>query len=150
MSSELLLQARTRYARRAWGDAHAGYTAVAAETALGLDDLECYAIVSHLIGRNDESRDILAQGYREAVRAGASAHAARFAFWLGHGLMFEGRTSESSGWFARARQLIADQESECPEHGYLLIPQGVEQLEAGRWETAGRVLFGLDPASPLV
>jgi DNA-binding CsgD family transcriptional regulator len=131
MSVEVLLQARDCYARRAWGDAYAGYTAAADETALELDDLECHAIVAHLLGREDESREILARGYREALRTGASARAARFAFWSGHGLMFDGRMSEASGWFARARQLLADEERECPEHGYLLIPHGVEQLGAG-------------------
>jgi DNA-binding CsgD family transcriptional regulator len=137
MSAAQLLQARTCYAHRAWGDAYASYTTAAADAALGLDDLECFAVVTHMLGRNEESRDLLAQGYREALRTGASVSAARFAFWLGHGLMFDGRMSEASGWFARARQLLADQERECPEHGYLLIGQGVEQLMAGDSDAAG-------------
>jgi DNA-binding CsgD family transcriptional regulator len=131
MRSARVLQARDCYARSAWGEAYSSYTAAAVEAALELDDLECHAIVAHLIGRSDESRDILAQGYREALRSGAGARAARFAFWLGHGLLFDGREGEASGWFARARQLLASQEAECPEHGYLLIPHGIEQLEAG-------------------
>jgi DNA-binding CsgD family transcriptional regulator len=136
MISEVLRQARDCYARRAWGDAYSSYATAASAAALELDDLECYAIAAHLIGRKDESRDILAQGYREALRTGGSARAARFAFWMGHSLTFEDRMSEASGWFARARQLLADQERECPEHGYLLIPQGVEQLEAGDSDAA--------------
>jgi DNA-binding CsgD family transcriptional regulator len=131
MSSEALLQARDCYARRAWGDAYVSYTTAAAEAALDLDDLECHAVVAHLTGRGEESREILARGYRQALRTGESVRAARFAFWLGHGLMFDGRMSEASGWFARARQLLADQERECAEHGYLLVPQGIEQLGGG-------------------
>ena len=86
MRSDVLLQARDCYARKAWGEAYAGYSTAAAEGGLELDDLECHATVAHLIGRNDESRDILARGYREALRTGQSARAARFAFWLGLGL----------------------------------------------------------------
>jgi DNA-binding CsgD family transcriptional regulator len=92
--------------------------------------------VAHLLGRNEESRAILAQGYRAAIRAGEKAHAARFAFWSGHGLFFEDRLSEASGWFTRARQLLADLERECPEHGYLMIPEGVEQIIAGATDAA--------------
>jgi hypothetical protein len=49
---------------------------------------------------------------------------------------FDGRMSEASGWFTRARQLLADQDRECPEHGYLLIPRGLEQLWDGDSEAA--------------
>jgi DNA-binding CsgD family transcriptional regulator len=138
MSAEVLLQARDCYARRAWGDAYASYARAAVETTLDLDDLECHAIAAHLTGRDEESRNIFALGYREALRAGESTRAARFAFWLGYDLMFDGRMSEASGWFARARQLLADQERECAEHGYLLLPHGVEQLEAGESDAASR------------
>jgi DNA-binding CsgD family transcriptional regulator len=55
---------------------------------------------------------------------------------MGHGLIFDGRMSEASGWFTRARQLLASVERECPEHGYLLIPQGVEQIFSGAIEEA--------------
>lgn len=130
MSVDVLLQARDCYARRAWSDAYSCYATAAVEAELELDDLECHAIVAHLTGRNDAGREILAQGYREALRTGCSDRAARFAFWPAHGLMFDGRMSEASGRLARARQLLADQ-GERAEHGYLLIPQGVEQIEAG-------------------
>jgi DNA-binding CsgD family transcriptional regulator len=50
--------------------------------------------------------------------------------------MFDGRMSEASGWFARARQLLANLERDCPERGYLLIPQGIEQLDAGEGAAA--------------
>src|SRR3954467_2584583 len=108
MTSAALLQAREGYARRAGGEAYPGYSAATPDGILELDDLECHATAAHLIGRNDESFDILSAGYREALRTGAGTRAARFAFWLGHGMIFEGRMSEASGWFTRARQLLAD------------------------------------------
>jgi DNA-binding CsgD family transcriptional regulator/tetratricopeptide (TPR) repeat protein len=136
VSSAALLQARDCYARRAWGDAYTHYSTAAAEASLEIDDLDRHAVAAHLIGRNDESEKILAQGYRESLRIGEPTRAARFAFWLGHGLMFEGRTSESSGWFTRARQLFADLAGEQLEHGYLLIPDGLEQMFGGNSEAA--------------
>lgn len=136
MSDEALHAARNNYAQRAWREAYAGYQAAAATVALDLDDLERFAIVAHLLGRNEERLDLLAQGYREALRTDKRTRAARFAFWAGHPLVVEGRVSEASGWFTRARQLLANQDRECVEHGYLLIPQGVEQLFAGDSEAA--------------
>jgi DNA-binding CsgD family transcriptional regulator len=131
VSADVLRQARESYARRAWGDAYAGYQAATADADFELDDLECFAIAAHLLGRSEERLEILARGYREALRVGNHTRAARFAFWAGHPLTVAGRVSEASGWFTRARQLLADQDRECAEHGYLLIPQGVEQLFAG-------------------
>ncbi len=136
MSAEVLLRARACYARRAWGEAYASYTSAAADAALDLDDLESHATAAHLLGHDDESRDLLARGYRAALRTGASAHATRFAFWLGHRLLFDGRLSESSVWFTRARQLLAELDRECAEHGYLLVQNGVERLMAGDSEAA--------------
>ena len=40
MTSDVLLQARDCYARKAWGDAYASYTVAAAQATLDLDDLE--------------------------------------------------------------------------------------------------------------
>src|SRR5262249_31641909 len=128
MTSDVLLQARDCYARKAWGAAHASYTTAAAAAALDLDDLERFASVAHLLGREEESRDILAQGYRESLRTGVSARAARFAFWVGHSLIFESRMGEASGWITRARQLLAGLDGECAEHGYLVFWSGLEQI----------------------
>ncbi len=136
MDTETLLEARECYARRRWRGAYAHYQTAAAEVALDLDDLEQFAIVAHLLGREEESREILSRGYRDAVRSGLHVRAARFAFWVAHGLMFESRTGEASGWIARARQLMAGQDRDCAEHGYLLMWSGLEQLQAGEFATA--------------
>jgi DNA-binding CsgD family transcriptional regulator len=139
MSAETLLRARDFYARRSWNDAYAGYRAAATETVLDFDDLEHFATAAYLRGEIDTCLDVLAQGYREALRAGNAVRAARFGFWLGHRLMFEGRSSESSGWFARARQLLADLDGEHAIQGLLLIPRGLEHLMAGESEQAERI-----------
>lgn len=136
VETDTLLHARAAYECGAWGEAYAGYQAIAADSALALDDLERFATAAYLRGENDAYRDILAQGYREAVRSGEALRAARFAFWLAHRLTFAGRPSEASGWFTRARQLLADRDSDCVEHGYLLVWTGIEQAFAGDHEQA--------------
>ena len=142
MTSSALLQARDYYAQRTWGEAYAHYAKAAMEAALQIDDLERHAIAAHLIGRNDEGHDILSAGYREAIRTGESVWAARFAFWLGHDLMFEDRMSEASGWFTRARQLLASIERECPEHGYLSYSAGGGAAFRRRHRGGGRDVRG--------
>ncbi|HZQ36682.1 MAG TPA: LuxR C-terminal-related transcriptional regulator, partial [Dehalococcoidia bacterium] len=101
-----------------------------------LDDLEQFAIVAHLLGRDEESRDLLSRGYPDAIRTGRNVRAARFAFWVAHGLIFESRMSEASGWIARAQQLMAGQDREHVEHGYLRMWSGIEQLQDGEFATA--------------
>src|SRR5579883_137824 len=136
MSANRLVEARECYARRRWREAYAHYQTAAAEVALDLDDMEQFAIVAHLLGREEGSRELLSRGYRDAIRAGLHGRAARFAFWVAHSLMFESRTGEASGWIARARQLVAGQDRDCVEQGYLLMWSGLEQLQAGEFATA--------------
>jgi DNA-binding CsgD family transcriptional regulator len=104
---------------------------VGGETPLTLDDLERHATAAHLVGDEAEHRDVLAQGYREALRREDVTRAARFAFWLGHAMIFTGEDAQANGWFARARSLLAQRGADCVEWGYLLIPTGVEQLGRG-------------------
>jgi DNA-binding CsgD family transcriptional regulator len=49
---------------------------------------------------------------------------------MGHGLIFEGRPAEASGWITRARQLLAGPDIDCPEQGYVMVIDGVLQIEA--------------------
>jgi DNA-binding CsgD family transcriptional regulator len=139
MSADSIGRAREAFERRAWDEAYASYSAATDRSKLDLDDFERQAVAAHLIGRNDSSRDALAEGYREAVRVGDRRRAASFAFWIGHGLLFAGGMSEMAGWLARARQLLAGEGTECVERGYLLVPEGVMALGDGRPEEALRL-----------
>src|SRR5688572_7563980 len=102
MGSDSVVRAGEAFAGRAWEEAYAGFSAELDRTELQLDDLERQAIAAHLTGRNEISREALAEGYREAMRVGETARGARFAFWLSHALLFEGSQSEATGWLARA------------------------------------------------
>lgn len=123
--------AREAFGRQAWGAARSAYASASADTALSLDDLEQYGIAAHLTGEEAECREALARGYREALRLEAVTRAVRFAFFLGHSMIFTGEMGQANGWFARARSLLSERGADCVEWGYLLVPAGVEQIAAG-------------------
>jgi DNA-binding CsgD family transcriptional regulator/tetratricopeptide (TPR) repeat protein len=131
MVGETLDEAREAFRRQAWRAARSAYAAAGDQAPLTLDDIERLAVAAHLIGEEAESREALARGYRESLERKDVARAVRFAFWLGHGMLFTGELAQANGWFARARGLLAERGVDCVERGYLLIPTGVEQLVAG-------------------
>ncbi len=133
-----LERARASCEARAWRDAYDAYASASEIEALGVDDLERYATAARLLGDVPATERILTRGYRRALED-RDVRAARFAFFLGHELMYKGRVSEGSGWFARGRQLVAGMAETCPEVGFLLIPDGVQLLEAGKNEEAQAV-----------
>jgi hypothetical protein len=125
LEEEQLDTARAEYGRRAWSAARSAYAA-AGEPSLTLDDIERYAIASHLVGHEAEFRELYARGHRQALQLDDVTRAVRFAFWLGYSLFFTGEAGQASGWFARARSLLDERGADCVEWGYLLIPRGVE------------------------
>jgi DNA-binding NarL/FixJ family response regulator len=130
MPATTLDRARSAFGRKEWKEAAEAFAAAAGEAPPELDDIECHAVAALLTGANRESYDLLALGYREALRRGAAIRAARFAFWVGHALLFDGAMSESLGWMARARQLLASTDVDCPERGYVLIPEAVMIIDS--------------------
>ncbi len=136
MADGVLEAAREAYARRAWRAAREAYGALAEQGPLSLDDIERHAIAAHLVGEEQESRDALARGYRRALDLDDVTRAARFAFYLGHSMIFTGEMAQANGWFTRARGLLAGRGVDCVEWGYLLVPTGVEQMAAGDFEAA--------------
>jgi len=131
-------EARAAFGRQAWSAVRSAYATLTGEAALTLDDIERYAIAAHLVGEEAESRDALARGYRASVERDDVTRAARFAFWLGHGMMFTGEMAQAQGWFGRARSLLSERGADCVEWGYLLIPTGLEQLDGGDAAAASR------------
>ena len=51
------------------------------------------------------------------------------AFWLGFGLMDQGRAGRGAGWMARADELLGD--LDCAERGLLMTPAALGLLETG-------------------
>ena len=64
---------------------------------------------------------------------GKAPHAARCAFWIGHSLLFRGRGARAQGWFSVGHRLLEGHD--CVEVGYLLIPEWLQQMGSGDWET---------------
>jgi len=131
-----LAAARGAFERRAWSEACAAYVSASREAALPLDDIERFATAAHLVGHEEQSRDALADGYRESLRRDDVTRAARFAFALGHSLLFDGEMAQVGGWWARARSLLAGRGVDCVEWGYLMVGDGVRQLDAGELAAA--------------
>lgn len=127
---------RSAFARQAWGEAFAHFSAADRETPLDPWDLERLATAAFLVGREVESADIWARAHHEFLKGGNAIRAARCAFWAGFELMDRGETARASGWFARARRLLDDYGRECAEQGYLLLPVAMEQVAERKVQAA--------------
>jgi DNA-binding CsgD family transcriptional regulator len=124
-----LEQARAAFGRRAWGEARSAFAVVSHE-GMSFEDLERYAIAAHLVGLEAESREILARGHREAIARDDVTRAVRFAFWLGHSMIFTGEMAQASGWWARARTLLQQRGVDCAEWGLVLFTEALQQFFA--------------------
>jgi DNA-binding CsgD family transcriptional regulator len=131
-----LERGREHYRRRAWSAAREALSRAAEAGDLGGEDLERLALSSYLIGRDEDYLEALRRAYRAYLAQGAGRRAARAAFWLGLRLLFKGAAGHASGWFGRARRLVARGRRDCVERGYLLIPVAQSQIEAGALDEA--------------
>ena len=131
-----LEEAHEAFGQRAWRQARSAFAAVS-WGALSLDGFERYAIAAHLVGDDAESRELLARGHRRALARDDVTRAVRFAFWLGHSMIFTGQLAQANGWWERARSLLTNRGVDCaPPLGW-----------AGRW--AGAALVWLEVTTRL-
>ncbi len=98
-----------------------------------VDEWSRLAALAYLT-RPDGWDDWSARAVDACVAAGAAPAAARCAFWLGFGLMDEGRAGRGAGWMARAEELLGD--VDCAELGLLMVPVALGLLETGDAATA--------------
>jgi len=138
-----LAAARRSHHAQAWADACAAYAAADRLAPLEIDDLEAYAESAHLLGRGEEAATALERAYLTRAEAGQVGPAVRCAFWLAEVMLMRGEPAHAGGWLARAARL-AETAPDCPERGYLLLPEADRQLAAGdcaaAYETAARAL----------
>jgi DNA-binding CsgD family transcriptional regulator len=135
-SVNALERGRQAFERRSWSEAYTQLSAAAVDDAFALDDLEHLALAAELVGRHDESSELLARAHQEALRAADLPRAARDAFWLGFGLMARGEFARGGGWIARAAGLIEEAGLDCVEQGYVLLPSALHSMEEGSPESA--------------
>lgn len=101
------------------------------ENSLTTEELHQLALAAYLIGKDEESMDILARTHHQFLEDKKIKEAVRCAFWIGMLLMFQGERARASGWFSRAQRLVEEQKYKGPENGLLLIPMALGLLSAG-------------------
>jgi DNA-binding NarL/FixJ family response regulator len=133
--ANLLERGRRSYAARAWDDAYVALAESDRVSPLAAADLELMATSASMIGREDEWMVILERAHHAHLETGETLRAVRCAFWIGVRFARAGEVGHASGWLARAQRLL-DEEQECVEQGYLLLPVVFQHEARGDLETA--------------
>lgn len=111
--------ARDAFERRAWAEAHQGFSSADERGSLGVDDVERLAASAYLIGRSEEAYEAWGRAYGEWCRAGDRGRAGRCGFWIGFGLVNAGELARCGGWIDRTQRMLDDASLTCVERGYL-------------------------------
>lgn len=123
-----LQSARSAYDRGAWRVAYEELAAIAAESPLPPEDLERRAVAAEMIGRPEETGELLARAHQEYLSLGRAEDGARCAFWLGFRLLMSGEPARGSGWLARCRRVLDEAGGDSVVRGYLLVPQAIRTI----------------------
>jgi DNA-binding NarL/FixJ family response regulator len=122
---------RAAYDRHAWADARELLLAADRDAFLRVEDLERLAIASYLVGEYAESAGISRRAYRDSIDAGDPARAVRSAFWVAVEHLGRGEMAPAAGWLAKARRIVAENEGEGVESGYLLVAAAAQSMAIG-------------------
>ena len=126
----LLQQGRQAYERSAWAAAYESLARADEDEPLAAEDLVRLAISAYMLGREDEQLQILERASQRHAEDGECRPAARCAFWIGMQLALRGEMGPATGWLGRAQRLLQD-EGECAEQGYLLMPVAMQHEAQG-------------------
>jgi DNA-binding CsgD family transcriptional regulator len=129
------------FQNRSWKEAYALFSAGENQTSLEPQYLEKLAIAAYLIGKDKESTETWTRAHQEFLNQNNKEQSARCAFWLGMQLLNKGDRARGGGWIARARRLIDDPRSDCPEQGFLLLPEALQLLSQGKGKEAYAKFF---------
>src|SRR5690606_38065424 len=135
-TQEILLAAREAQRRGAWDESYEAFAQADLEVPLGVNDLEAWATSAFLLGRQDAYEGLLDRAHQRYLDRGDLPRAALSAFWLALSLAGVGATSQASGWFARAKRLLASVEERTVAHGYLELAQALAAVGQGRLDDA--------------
>ena len=130
-----LTQGREAYARRAWLEAYESLSAAERHAALEAPDAELLAICAFMLGRDDESIAWLERAHRRHLESADNLRAVHCAVWIGLNLASRGQIGPATGWLGRAQRLL-ENEGECAERGYLLLPAMFQHEAAGDFASA--------------
>jgi class 3 adenylate cyclase/exonuclease VII small subunit len=123
---DALQSARLAAGRHAWRDAYDDYTRVDKEE-LTPGDLERFGEAAWWSGRLEEAINLREKAYAAYSAAGEKLNAARLALTLSWDYSGRASFAVSNGWFANAQRLLSSVE-EAPEHGFLVLSEGVFAL----------------------
>jgi pentatricopeptide repeat protein len=137
--ADLLARGRDAFERQAWGDAFAHLSAADRDMALQADDVERLAMAAWLLGRDEDSAELLSRAHKMFLDQGNVARACRCAVWLAIGLGQRGEHARSGGWIARADRLLVNADIDCVERGYLILLRAYRALTEGDNATAVRL-----------
>src|SRR5688572_7862570 len=126
-----LRRGRESFARREWSDAYTGLRNADAAEPLLADDLEIYATSAYLTGRMVESADLWTRAHSAHLASGNVPRAARCAIRLGVDLLNAGERVRGAGWVERAKRLLDEEQQDCVEQGYVLLPEAVRRIMEG-------------------
>ena len=134
---QTLDRGRKSLQNQAWRAAFDQLSAADRDVPLEPVDLEQLSQAAHLIGEQNASVDLLARAHHGFLTRGETRRAARSAFWLGFISLVSGEPAQASGWLSRAERLLDDQ-PDCVEKGYLLLPAGYRAVHGGDARVAYR------------
>jgi ATP/maltotriose-dependent transcriptional regulator MalT len=127
---------RNSYARRAWTEAYESLSRADRGQPLGAGDLELLATSAYMLGLNEDYLRALERAHHAQLEAGQPLRAVRCAFWLGVNHALRGEMGAATGWFGRAQRLIEQEQGDCVEQGYLLLPVVLRHVAMGEWEAS--------------
>jgi ATP/maltotriose-dependent transcriptional regulator MalT len=135
----MLERGRRAYEERAWGTAYEALSAADEEGVLAAEDLEALAVAAYMHGRIDEFLATIERAHHAYVAAGETRSAVLAAVHLGVTVAMQGDVAQAGGWFARAQRLVENEEEDCPERGYLLLPVALRHEAAGDYALVAEV-----------
>lgn len=124
------------FSNRRWADAFDSFALADSEVPMLPGHLEQWGIAAHMLGRAQDEAQQLQRAERQYRDAGDFRAAIRCAFFLGMSSAERGEVATAQGWFGRAADTLAAFGEECPEHGFLMVPDALQYLEGGRADVA--------------
>lgn len=131
-----LASGRAAYKSGDWAGAYDAFGRADDGLPLSAADLEAWANTAYLLGREHAFESLLDRAHQRYLDRGDNVSAAYCACWLGLSLAGIGAGAQASGWFSRARRLLADVERETVVHGYLKLADALGAVAGGSAETA--------------
>ena len=133
-----LERGREAYATRAWLQAYEWLELANERGPLEARDLELLSITAFMLGRDDDCVAWLERAHLGHLDEGERRPAVRCAAWIGLNLASRGEIGPASGWLGRAQRILED-EGDCAERGYLILPRVFGHEAEGDFATAAAV-----------